>query len=113
LVKKWDVFVEKIVQVYWRIPLFFANFAERTPYYVDVPKQSRGKNRGSNPASAKWGLTPREVEILGILRTGARGKDIARDLGISCSTVSKHVEHILRKMKVNNRTAAVSLSLLG
>jgi DNA-binding NarL/FixJ family response regulator len=48
--------------------------------------------------------------VLGLLRTGASDKDIARDLGVSRSTASKHVENILTKMKVPNRTAAVSLS---
>src|SRR5205085_11571401 len=32
------------------------------------------------------------------------------DLGVSRSTASKHVENILKKMKVPNRTAAASLS---
>jgi DNA-binding NarL/FixJ family response regulator len=48
--------------------------------------------------------------VLGLLRTGASDKDVARTLGVSRSTASKHVENILKKMKVTNRTAAVSLS---
>jgi DNA-binding NarL/FixJ family response regulator len=58
----------------------------------------------------KWELTTRESEVLKILRTGASDKEIASALGISRSTASKHVENILKKMKVTNRTAAVSLS---
>lgn len=67
---------------------------------------------GDHPllASSKWGLTQREFEVLGFLRTGASDKEIARDLGVSRSTASKHVENILKKMQVTNRTAAVSLS---
>ena len=60
-----------------------------------------------------WDLTRREIEVLRLLRTGAADKEIARDLGISRSTVSKHVENILKKMKVTNRTAAASLSWQG
>jgi DNA-binding CsgD family transcriptional regulator len=66
-----------------------------------------------NPASTGWGLTRREIEVLALLRTAASDKEIARNLGISRSTASKHVEHILKKMKVTNRTAAVSLSWQG
>jgi DNA-binding NarL/FixJ family response regulator len=62
-----------------------------------------------NPGS-KWDLTRREIEVLEILRTGASDKEIASALGVSRFTVSKHVENILKKMKVPNRTAAASLS---
>jgi DNA-binding NarL/FixJ family response regulator len=76
-----------------------------------VPKQSPWKSRDANPASIRWGLTRREIEVLDLLLTAASDKEIARHLGISRSTASKHVENILKKMKVTNRTAAVSLSL--
>jgi DNA-binding NarL/FixJ family response regulator len=74
----------------------------RTPF--------RQTHRGSSPASAKWNLTRREIEVLDLLRTGASDKEIASALGVSRSTASKHVENILKKMKVTNRTAAASLS---
>ena len=66
-----------------------------------------------SPVSPKWELTRRENEVLDLLRTGASDKEIARDLGVSRSTASKHVENILAKMKVSNRTAAVSMSWRG
>jgi DNA-binding NarL/FixJ family response regulator len=62
------------------------------------------------PVPSKWGLTPREIEVLEVLRTGASDKEIASALGVSRFTASKHVENILKKMKVTNRTAAASLS---
>jgi DNA-binding NarL/FixJ family response regulator len=62
---------------------------------------------------AKWNLTRRESEVLEILRTGASDKEIASALGVSRSTASKHVENILKKMEVTNRTAAASLSWRG
>lgn len=70
---------------------------------------------GGHPieAASKWDLTRREAEVLELLRTGASDKEIASSLGVSRSTVSKHVENILKKMKVTNRTAAVSLSWQG
>lgn len=63
-----------------------------------------------NSINGKWHLTRRERQVLGVLRTGAADKEIAAALGISRSTASKHVENILKKMGVPNRTAAVSLS---
>jgi len=66
-----------------------------------------------SPVPSKWDLTRRETEVLELLRTGAADKEIASDLGISRSTASKHVENILKKMKVPNRTAAVSRSCQG
>jgi len=67
---------------------------------------------GGDPIAvpAKWDLTPRETEVLEVLRTGASDKEIASALGVSRYTASKHVENILKKMKAPNRTAAVSLS---
>jgi RNA-directed DNA polymerase len=59
---------------------------------------------GSN--ASKWDLTRREVEVLELLRTGVSDKEIAHALGVSRATASKHVENILKKMKVTNRTAA-------
>jgi DNA-binding CsgD family transcriptional regulator len=66
--------------------------------------------RDPNPINGKWDLTRREAEVLELLRTGAADKEIAGILGISRSTASKHVENLLKKMKVANRTAAASLS---
>jgi DNA-binding NarL/FixJ family response regulator len=76
-------------------------------------KKSPQTDRDPNPASAKWHLTRREFEVLNLLRTGTADKEIANALGISRSTASKHVENILKKMKVTNRTAAASLSWRG
>jgi DNA-binding NarL/FixJ family response regulator len=73
-------------------------------------KKSPQTGPDPNPTKAKWHLTRRENEVLNLLRTGASDKEIASALGVSRSTASKHVENILKKMDVNNRTAAVSLS---
>ena len=51
-------------------------------------------------------LTPREQEILKILATGATNKQISQDLGISAETVKEHVQHLLRKIGVTDRTQA-------
>lgn len=52
-------------------------------------------------------LTPRELEVLQRIASGDTNDQIATRLDISEGTVRKHVEHILRKLGVRNRTAAV------
>ncbi|WP_407571723.1 response regulator [Deinococcus altitudinis] len=51
-------------------------------------------------------LSPRELETLRLLAKGLSNKQIARDLGISESTVKNHVKSLLSKMQVRNRTEA-------
>jgi len=62
-------------------------------------------------------LTPREREVLGLLAQGRTNREIARALVISAGTVKNHVEHIIAKMGVSDRTQAavraVELGLLA
>ena len=57
-------------------------------------------------ASAR--ITPRELEVLGLLARGLQNKEIANDLGITERTVKFHVGSILRKLDAGNRTEAVT-----
>ena len=54
------------------------------------------------------GLTPRECEVLERVATGAANRQIAAELGISPSTVRKHLEHAYAKLHVSTRTGAVA-----
>ncbi len=59
-------------------------------------------------------LTPRETEVLGLLTTGQTNQQIAQTLTISKGTAKVHVEHIIRKLGVSDRTqAAVRAIELG
>lgn len=51
-------------------------------------------------------LTKRESEVLKQLAFGLSNKEIAEALGISYETVKEHVQHILRKLGVTDRTQA-------
>ncbi len=51
-------------------------------------------------------LTQRESEVLRQLANGLTNKEIALALGISYETVKEHVQHILRKIGVSDRTQA-------
>ncbi|MBX3414340.1 MAG: response regulator transcription factor [Pirellulales bacterium] len=51
-------------------------------------------------------LTKRESEVLRQMALGLTNKEIAQTLGISYETVKEHVQHILRKIGVSDRTQA-------
>ena len=59
-------------------------------------------------------LTPRETEVLELLTTGQTNQQIAQSLNISKGTAKVHVERIIRKLDVSDRTqAAVRAIELG
>jgi DNA-binding CsgD family transcriptional regulator len=56
-------------------------------------------------------LSARELEVLHLLADGASNPDIGKKLYISRRTAEHHVEHILAKLEVTSRTAAVAYAL--
>ena len=74
----------------------------------------------AGPAAAAVGpdrLTPREVEVLRLIAAGLSNREIAARLSVTVATVKTHLEHILQKMQVSDRTQAavqaVTRGLLG
>lgn len=55
-------------------------------------------------------LTPRENEVLVLLTKGQTNQQIAESLHISKGTAKVHVEHIIRKLEVSDRTQAAVLA---
>jgi DNA-binding NarL/FixJ family response regulator len=53
-------------------------------------------------------LTVREMQVLELLVTGKRNKEIAAALGISSDTASAHIKSIFLKFNVHDRTAALA-----
>jgi DNA-binding NarL/FixJ family response regulator len=51
-------------------------------------------------------LTPREQQVLGQISYGLSNDEIATAFGISVETVKEHVQNILRKLGVRDRTQA-------
>jgi DNA-binding NarL/FixJ family response regulator len=61
------------------------------------------------PAARRGGpgsLTPREVGVLRLLSAGKTNRQIAQDLHLSLSTVKRHLERIISKLGVSDRTQA-------
>ena len=55
-------------------------------------------------------LTAREIEVLGLLATGATNAEIARTLFVSQATVKTHLAHVFQKLGVDGRSRAVHVA---
>ena len=63
------------------------------------------------PVRAIEALSPREIEVLGMMAEGISNKEIAARLGISDHTVKFHVGSIMGKLHAGTRTEAVMLGV--
>jgi len=76
-----------------------------------VHRGDRGIREGvaARPGRGPAGLlSPRELEVLHLLRAGSSTREIARTLGITSRTVGFHVATILEKLGVSDRVGAVA-----
>jgi len=69
----------------------------------------RQSEREVRPADALNTLTPREREVLAQIAEGLTNKEIARLLNVSPATIKAHVERIIAKLGVSDRTQAAVL----
>jgi DNA-binding NarL/FixJ family response regulator len=73
------------------------------------PVQGVVRVRTATPAAGPAGLlTPRELEVVGLLREGFTNNEIAKLLGISSHTAKAHVAGVIEKLGVGDRTQAVA-----
>jgi DNA-binding NarL/FixJ family response regulator len=63
------------------------------------------------PAGEAAGLTPREIEVLGLIGEGLSNRAIGERLVISEKTAGRHVSNIFCKLGVHNRAQAVSATV--
>jgi DNA-binding NarL/FixJ family response regulator len=85
---------------------------------IDGPEPAPG---GAEPDAAAdpprqlpEGITPREAEVLGLMARGLTNPRIGAELGISRGTAKVHVQNIIAKLGVSDRTqAAVRAVELG
>ena len=66
--------------------------------------RTRDTSDGTGPSL----LTEREQQVLLLLSRGLTNKEIAAELFVSISGVKKHLEHIYKKLQVNNKVNAIA-----
>jgi DNA-binding NarL/FixJ family response regulator len=72
--------------------------ADSTP--ASMPLQERQEPLLRKP------LTPREAEVLQLMVQGDTNREIARHLSVAVNTVKNHVQRIIAKLEVSDRTQA-------
>jgi len=60
---------------------------------------------------ARSNLTPREHQVLQLVAKGFTNKEIGRALGISDNTARNHVNSIIEKLEVSDRTEAATIAI--
>ena len=86
-----EISKEEILEIIQR------TLAGESIYLLETPEVKLGMAKSTE-------LTPREIEVLRLLTTGAGNDQIAEDLGISLNTVKTHIQHMLDKTEFTSRT---------
>jgi response regulator RpfG family c-di-GMP phosphodiesterase/DNA-binding CsgD family transcriptional regulator len=73
---------------------------------VPLLRQLRPTHRGLGAD-----LTPRELEVLGLITAGLVNKEIAQQLGLSLNTVRNHAQNILYKLQAHSKLEAVATAV--
>lgn len=91
------------------------NLARRLLHHFRPPGGDPAPSPAESPApqppageSPPRQLSDRELEILQLVAKGASNSEAARLLNLSKATIRTHLEHIYRKLDVNNRVEAVT-----
>lgn len=106
-----DTLVNAIDAVYqkagWLDPLIarivLSNINEQTEKTATTEADKAKANR--------YGLTKKELEVLGLIVDGLSNSEIAEKLVISISTTKAHVHNILQKLYLSDRTKAAMLAI--
>jgi DNA-binding NarL/FixJ family response regulator len=75
-----------------------------------VIEQFRSAGESYGTPAVKSPLTPREWDVIGLLKATRSTDEIARELMLSTETVRYHVKNILRKLQAGSRQEAVALA---
>ena len=78
-----------------------------SPFADLLSRKSRAHAGGTAVLGA---LTTREREVLAELRRGRTNREIAARLGVSVTTVNKHVQQVLKKLQAKSRAQAIANS---
>ena len=70
--------------------------------------QARSRLNGA-PVPWQRALSKREQQVLSELRRGRSNREIAVELGVSVTTINKHVQQVLKKLHVRTRSQAIAM----
>lgn len=74
--------------------------------WIDPELTERAKQLASAPSAVgRFGITPRERQLIGFVRTGLRNREIAERLGVTEGTVKTYLHTVFEKLGVSSRTA--------
>jgi DNA-binding NarL/FixJ family response regulator len=76
---------------------------KRVTNVVEVVRQLSSATGLATNQATRYGLTPREVEIINAVTQGLMNKDIGQVLSISEETVKRHLTNIFNKVGMSNR----------
>jgi DNA-binding NarL/FixJ family response regulator len=82
-------------------------------YAISPEKPAATTPASEQPSTSEppAGLTPREIEVLGLVATGMTNTQVAETLFLSPRTVQRHLNSIYHKIGVSSRTAATRFAL--
>jgi predicted ATPase/DNA-binding CsgD family transcriptional regulator len=76
-----------------------------------LPSESAASPADLTPRQGLANLSPRELEVLRLVASGSRNREICEALVLSESTVETHLRHIYEKTGARNRADAVAYAL--
>ena len=74
---------------------------------IQPPVQPMGLFVADQTRVSQFGITPREMEMLGLIATGLSNREIAGRLFVSENTVKTHLRSVYYKLGVSSRREAV------
>jgi DNA-binding NarL/FixJ family response regulator len=84
-----------------------AQLLKRLAAEFSAPAKEASGNLGPRPTDSNEMLTPRETEVLQLMARGLSNQKISQELVVSAGTAKNHVQHIITKLGVSDRTQAV------
>ena len=82
---------------------------ERVVIVKEVPVPAAAPFTLNHQKLGDLGITPRELEILGLIAQGLSNREIAERLFVSENTVKTHSSRLFEKLSAKRRTQAVQL----
>ena len=84
---------------------------EHRPLGVEAVLTGAGQASRGVSSVRPSGLTPREIEVLGLIAAGHTTKEVARLLDIAPKTADNHIQNLYSKIGVASRAGAALFAL--